>query len=464
MSLPLGVAQLVDAPDLCDRDAIWLRNELGAGRVSAVDLVESCITRIKALNPILNAVVTPDFDNARDAARRADRLCLSGGDLPRLHGLPVLIKDLTETAGLRTTYGSLCFADHIPDNDAEITRRLRHAGAIVLGKTNTPEFGAGANTRNDIFGATPNPHDLSKTAGGSSGGSAVALACGMAPLATGSDLGGSLRIPASFCGVVGMRPSAGRVPSLSNVIGYSPLWTDGPMARNVADCALMLRAIEGHVPGDPLSAPIPARNNDAFDETSLRIGYSTDFGFAPVSGAIRALFKNKVAALNGLTSIDLDLSQMADVFRILRAEAFAAGFADLVAQHGDRIGPNTRGNLAIADHYSLHDMARARVIQTDLFRQFQDVFNKVDVLLAPATAVSPFPLSMDFPADIDGAHLAEYYDWYAVTWALSPLGCPIVTIPAGRDHAGLPFGIQVIGPRHSDERVLQIAGQLAQML
>lgn len=452
--------------------AVELRRRIGNRDISPVDLLTDCIAAIETKNEAVNAVVTTCFDTAMDQAKTAETQVTGGTDLGPLHGLPVLIKDLADTAGLRTTYGSKCFEDHVPQTDALVVQKLISAGAIIIGKTNTPEFGAGANTSNLVFGATGNPFNPAVTSGGSSGGSAAALACDMAPLASGSDLGGSLRIPASFCSVVGMRPSPGMVASHSHVSGFSPLWTDGPMARSVEDLALMLSAISGFDARDPLSFPASAFCFEDFHHATeiakLRVGFSTDLGVALVDNDIREVFEGRkpVLARHFMSAVDLnlDMSAASDVFRILRAESLFASYGDLVATHGDLIGQNVVSNVLDAKRYNLTETAAADAAHTRVYREFQTLFDSVDVLICPATAVSPFPVHDNHPAQINGQALDGYYAWYAITWALSLVGCPIVTIPCGLDHNNMPFGIQVVGRRHSDLSLLQIARALETVL
>jgi amidase len=458
--------------DLCDCDAVTLRRMISACDISPVELLESCISRINAVNPAVNAVVATCYDQARAEAKTAEAAVRNNVALPPLHGLPILIKDLSDTKGLRTTYGSLCFADHVPDEDSAVVNRLRQAGAIVIGKTNTPEFGVGANTYNKVYGATPNPFDLKLTSGGSSGGSAAALACGMAPLATGSDLGGSLRIPASFCSVVGMRPSPGLVPSTSHTLGFSPLWTDGPIARSVADAAMCLEALAGYDKRDPLSSPTAAdfgvHLEDAIDLGGLKVGFSTDLGVAAIDQNITKIFDDRKTQLRqrfaASEDLSLDLSEAADVFRVLRAEDIFASFANLAQTKSDQIGENVRVNLMEAQKLTLADTARAAAAHTLLFRDFQTLFDDIDILICPATAVSPFPVHDNHPQTINGVPLDGYYAWYAITWALSLMGCPIVTLPCGMDHNAMPFGIQIVAGRDQDAFVLQVAFALEHAL
>lgn len=452
--------------------AVDLRRRIGSREISPVDVLNDCITATVVKNPAVNAVVTTCFDHAMDMAKQAEAQVVAGEVLGPLHGLPVLIKDLAETEGLRTTFGSKCFADHIPKFDAIVVERLKAAGAIVIGKTNTPEFGAGANTSNMVFGATGNPFNPAVTSGGSSGGSAAGLACDMAPLASGSDLGGSLRIPASFCSVVGMRPSPGMVPSRSHVCGFSPLWTDGPMARNVEDMALMLSAISGFDARDPMSSPASVFPFDDFhqvtDLAQISVGFSTDLGVALVDHDIREVFESRKPILarhfRKSTDLALDMSAATEVFKVLRAESLFAAYGELVAEQGDLIGENVVNNILDAQKYSLADTAGAGAAHTKIYREFQKMFDDIDVLICPATAVSPFPVDHNYPAEINGQALDGYYAWYAITWALSLVGCPIVTIPCGADHNGMPFGIQLVGRRHGDSALVKMAYAVEKVL
>ncbi len=331
---PLKLATMTE---LCDLEAVELRRLIGAGEISPVDLLESCIARIEAENPAVNAITATAYDRARTEARAAEAAVKRGDALGPLHGLPIGVKDLSETEGLLTTHGSPLFARHVPAADERVVAVLRRAGAIVLAKTNTPEFGAGANTRNEVFGPTRNPFDHRLTCGGSSGGSAVALACGMVPLATGSDLAGSLRTPASFCGVVGFRPTPGLVPTETRGHGWSPLSVDGPMARTVSDAALLLSAMVGDDPRDPLSlgaAGEPFRLLDAPDLGGLAVAFTEDLGFAPVDNRVRTTFR---AARRGLepafgrsVEFAVDMTGVDEAFTTLRAVGFVAAHREKV--------------------------------------------------------------------------------------------------------------------------------------
>lgn len=449
----------------CDLTAVEARSRIRDGSLKVSELLESCIQRIEARNPEVNAVVATCFDTARVQAAEMDMTRLSTTELPPLFGLPVLVKDLIETKDLCTTYGSLCFEGYIPKEDAGIVEKLRHAGAIILGKTNTPEFGAGANTFNKVYGATRNPYDPALTCGGSSGGSAVALACGMAPLAIGSDFGGSLRIPASFCGIVGMRPTPGRVPCTSLAVGHSPLWTEGPMARNVADAALCMNIIEGFVASDPRSAPLVEKTAlDPVRLSKMHVGFSADLGLAELDDNIRVIFESRVSQLASAfakqTRISPQLSDAPEVFRIIRVMDVFAGTYDLPELHSDKLGDNIKVNLAQADDISLAEAARATAAHTTMLKEFQKLFETYDLLICPATAVSPFPVEQPYPPELNGKPLDGYVAWYAVTWALSLVSCPIVTVPCGLDHKGMPFGIQIIAPRHKDRFAFSAAAAI----
>lgn len=441
--------------DPCDLTAVEARRQIGEGKLTVSALLESCIARIELRNGDVNAVVATCYDTARVQAAEMDAKRTTQTELPPLFGLPILIKDLIDTKDLCTTYGSLCFEAHVPTQDATIVEKLRAAGAIILGKTNTPEFGAGANTFNKVYGATRNPYDTQLTCGGSSGGSAVAVACGMAPLAIGSDFGGSLRIPASFCGIVGMRPTPGRVPCASLAIGHSPLWTEGPMARNVADAALCMSVIEGYADSDPRAAPLsdPTLLKPVALNT-LKVGVSADLGLADLDHGLRDIFDAALTKLSPafaeMDPITPDFTAAPDVFRVIRVMDVYAGTHKLTPAQKNQLGDNIHANLDLADQITLADVARANAAHTEMFRAFHDVFQTHDLLICPATAVSPFPVDQPFPAKINGKPLEDYVGWYAVTWALSLMGCPVVTVPCGKDHKGLPFGIQIIAPRHQD--------------
>jgi amidase len=456
--------------DPCDLPAVTARRMIGAKRLSPVELLDSCIARIEAVDHAVNAMVARDFDRARDAARAAEQAVMRGEALGPLHGLPVAVKDMEETAGLRTTFGSPLFRDNVPAADERSVASLRAAGAIVLGKTNTPEFAAGANTRNALHGATGNPFDPEKSCAGSSGGSAVALATGMVPLATGSDQGGSLRNPAAFCGVVGFRPSPGVVASERRGVGWSPLSVNGPMARSVEDACLMLAAMAADDARDPLAvrlpdSPFPPR---PVDPATLRVAVTADFGFCAIERAVRDAFAGVVAALRpALARCEAatpDCTGTDTAFAVLRAVSFLAGHAEKVRTHPDQVGPNIHANVAEARRYTAADVAEAEVAQTAIYRRWQDFFRDVDLIVAPAIAITPRPWRELFPAEIDGVAMRSYYHWLAPAYAVSLVGHPSVCIPAGLDAGGMPFGVQVVGPRGGDAFVLAAAAALQRVL
>ena len=451
----------------CDLAAVEMRRRIGARTLSPVELLESCVARIEAVNPALNAMVATDYDRARGQAKAAEAAVMGGARLGALHGLPVAIKDLQETARLRTTHGSRLYADHVPAHDERIVASLRAAGAIVVGKTNTPEFGAGANTTNAVYGPTGNPFDPRRVCGGSSGGSAVALATSMVPLATGSDTGGSLRNPAAYCGVVGFRPSPGLVPSEKRLLGWTVLSVLGPMARNVADACLMLSAIAGFDRRDPLSGRVDVGRLAApptVELKALRLAVSEDLGFAPVTEAIRATFRERVALFAGAfrawQARDPDMTGADRAFEVIRAAGYLAAHRERYLTHRDQLGPNICANMETGLGFDLSDLAWAHAEQTRIYRAFQRLFDEADVLVCPAVAVPPFALEQLYPTHIDGQELSSYFHWLAITYGLTLTGHPVVTIPCGRDSTGTPFGIQVCGPRNGDGFVLGVAQAL----
>jgi len=461
-------------PSICDTTAVSLIKLLKTKAISPVELLDSCFARIASVNPAVNAVVTLDEQGARAAARAAEAEIAKGEERGPLHGLPVLIKDTQDTAGLRTTYGSPILADNVPAADQASVARLRAAGAIIFGKTNTPEWAAGGNTRNPVFGATGNPFDPMRSAAGSSGGSAAALACGMAPLASGSDTGGSLRNPAGFCGIVGMRPSYGLVASEKRAHGWSCLSTDGPMARNVADTALMLSVMASDDARDPLAYTLPGeavRGQQSRWATPprvelgrLRLAFTEDFGFAPTEALIRRAFRARVARIAPLfadaAEATPDCSGADETFAVLRASLFLTQHGKNFRERPDMLGPNVRANVEEGLRYSLHDFARASANQTRIYRAYQGFFGTCDVLISPTITLSPRPWSELYPAEIDGVATRSYFHWLALAYAVTLSGHPALSLPLGLDEAGMPFGLQIVGPRGGDALVLGVAAAL----
>lgn len=454
---------------LADLSAVELRQLIARRAVSPVEVLQACLDRIAQCNPAVNALCGTDFERAMQAARQAEQEVVRGSPLGLLHGLPLGVKDLQDTAGLLTTSGNVRWRGHRPERDMSLVARLRQAGALVTAKTNTPDMGAGANTRNPVWGATGNPFNPSLNAGGSSGGSAVALATGMFPLCTGSDTGGSLRIPAALCGVVGLRPSPGRVANDARPLGWSVISVLGPMGRDVADTALMLQASQGPHAMDPLSLgvrqdtvwPVPE-----LDLRGLRVAYTEDFGACAVDPMIRRVFRHRIDALSREVAVceplDWDLSEGHRCFDVIRAESFVAAFADILRDEPETLGPNVRANLAMAASITLADRAQAHLTQTRIMRQFQDVLGRYDLIVSPVSPVSPFPWTQMHAEVIDGQAQRNYYEWLSLTYLVTLATHPALALPCGRDEAGMPFGLQLIGPLHQDGRLLAMAKAMEQ--
>jgi amidase len=458
----------------CDLSAREARRLIGRRSLSPVELLESCLTRIEQVNPAVNAFVALDVPGSRAAAKQAEDAVMRGDDLPLLHGLPIGVKDLDETAGLRTTWGSTLYRDHIPTHDAGMVARLRSAGGLVLGKTNTPEWGLGANTRNAVYGATGNPFDPERSCAGSSGGSSVALAANMAPLCTGSDMGGSLRNPAAFCGIVGFRPSPGLVPSEKRALGWSPLSVLGPMARNVEDLCLLLSAMASDDARDPLaytmhrasvrSAPGLFWPPPQVDLAKLRVAASEDFGQAPVERIVREAFQVRAEAcltmVRELAFAHPDCSGADESFAVLRAAGVLATHLERYKTRTEECGPNLQANVEEGLHYRLEDYARAHVKQTQIYHSFQRFFQSHDVLITPAITISPRPWRELYPTEIDGQRTRNYFHWLAMAYYVTLSGHPAVCLPVGLDAQGMPFGLQIVGPRGGDAFVLGVAAAL----
>jgi amidase len=462
---------------LCDLTATEQRRLIGRKAISPVDLFDAHLARIERVNHAVNALVTIDEAAARASARAAEAALMRGESLPLLHGLPVGIKDLEETRGLRTTYGSPQFAAFVPDADCGMVASLRAAGAVILGKTNTPEFGAGANTVNPVFGPTGNPFDPARSCAGSSGGSAVALATGMVPLASGSDLGGSLRNPAAYCGIVGFRPSPGLVPSEKRGLGWYPSSVLGPMARTVPDVAMMLAAMASDDARDPLSRAVFGRRMveprefhplPEVDPATLRVAVTADFGFAPTSAEVRGLFADRIARFRGIfasvTEAHPDMTGAERAFGVLRAEAFLARHLSTYTAARHMLGPNVIENVEEGLRYTLADMAEAHTLHTQIYRRFGAFFRDVDLIISPAMTVQPTAWTELAPREIDGRKLDTYYAWLALPYGVTLSTHPAIVLPCGVDAWGLPFGIQLVGPRGGDAFLLAAAAAIERAL
>lgn len=461
----------------CDLPAIEARTLIGQKKLAAHELLESCIARIEAVDHAVNAMVARDYDRARAAAKQADAAVARGDTLPALHGLPFGVKDLEDVAGLPTTHGSPIFRDNVPATDQGNVARIKAAGGIVLGKTNTPEFGAGANTRNAVYGVTGNPFDPSKSAAGSSGGSAVALATGMVPICTGSDTGGSLRNPAAFNGIVGFRPTPGLVPNEKRGHGWNPLSVLGPMARTVPDLCLLLGAMIGDDNRDPLATTIHGKQirraedfypPEALDLSSLRVALTPDFGFAPTEKIIADAFAEKTGAFRHIFAWAEDASPDCagtdESFEILRAVGFLASHLEKVKTRPQDVGPNVRANVEEGLRYSAQDVARALTLQTQVYQRWQAFFQSHDVIITPSITISPRKWTELFPAEINGKPTRTYFHWLALAYAVTLPGHPALSLPVGIDRNGMPFGLQIVGPRGGDALVLRVAAELEKLL
>ena len=451
----------------CDLSAVAARLAISERRLSPVELVDSCLQRIDDLNPTLNAIVTVARESAQEEARQAEAALARGVADGLLHGLPIAIKDLQDTKGLVTTYGTAFYKSHLPKQDAGIVARVRAAGGIVIGKTNIPEMSIGANTINRLFGATGNPYAPKLTCGGSSGGSAVAVATGMASLATGSDHGGSLRIPASFSGVVGHRATPGTVPHEGRTISQTNYSLQGPMGRTVEDAALLLAAISSRDRSsrrDPMAFPLDVETYLELDVPSiegLKLGVTADFGGLLVSEHVRQEFETRVSYLRDcgaeVVELSIDLTDAVEVDWQLRADIFATQYHREIDGFDESFNPNVFRSYETALSTTVLDIARARRKQVDLFRSFDAVFDDVDAVVCPGVSVAPFPWSDLHPTEIDGKPVENYMAWLGLTSCLTVVGHPVLALPAGLDRAGMPFGLQCVAPMYRDASLLAIA-------
>jgi amidase len=454
--------------DLADRSASELARLVRSREVSPVEVVEAALARVERYNAAVNAIVTLN-PRALDDADELERRLLRGEEVGLLAGLPVGIKDVTPVAGLRTTYGSPLYRDHVPAEDALVVRRLREAGAVILGKTNCPEFAAGGNTFNEVFGRTRNPWDPTRSAGGSTGGGAAALVTGMIALAEGTDLGGSLRIPASFCGVVGLRPSVGLVPTYPTDWLWDTLQVEGPVARHAEDAALMLQAIAGPSPFSPLSQPAAGRNFVAAAgrgiPRGLRVAYCPDIAGIGVDPAIEQLCRRAAFGLGQLGAtveqIELDLSFGRKAFIALRGLWFVSQMFPRMDKL-DRFGANVAGNIRAGLATTTEELGAAEAARGRMWHVFRELFGRFDHLVTPCMAVPPFPVEQNYPETVAGKKMETYVDWLAPTFVLSLTGLPVASVPCGLDPDGLPVGLQIVGKPQGEEAVLALATQLQQ--
>lgn len=448
--------------ELCFKTATEQARLVREGEITAVQLTEAHLQQIERTNPKVNAIVTLVAEQAIDAAKAADAKQAAGDPLGVLHGLPVAHKDLTETKGIRTTYGSPLFADFVPEQDGLIVERLKQSGAITLGKTNTPEFGAGSQTFNPVFGVTRNPYNTDYTCGGSSGGAAVALACGMVPLADGSDMGGSLRNPANYCNVVGLRPSPGRVPMWPKGMGWSTMGVQGPMARTVEDIALMLQAIAGPDRREPIAIQ---QSGNLFaqplerDFADVKVAWSDDLDSFPVDARVTAVLQAQRPIFEQLGCVveeaHPDFSDADEAFKALRAVAFEANFGEMLEQHRDQMKETVIWNTEQGQKLTAPQLTALEKKRTLLYHRVREFMNTYEFLLLPVSQVPPFPVTQEYITEINGQQMETYIDWMQSCYFISVTGLPALSIPCGFTDDGLPVGIQIVGRHQSEFALLQ---------
>jgi amidase len=449
---------------VCFMSAVEMARLIRAKKLSAREALAEHLKQIERINAKVNAIVTFVPEMAADAAAKADEMQARKEKLGPLHGLPVAHKDLMETRGIRTTFGSPLYKDYIPTEDDLLVDRMRRAGAIIIGKTNTPEFGAGSQTFNKVFGATHNPYDLSKTCGGSSGGAAVALACGLVPVASGSDTGGSLRNPAAFCNVVGFRPSIGRVPNPKAAFAWSRLSTSGCLGRSVADLAFALSTIAGPDSRAPLSINEPG---ELFARPlgrsfkGVRVAWFKDLGGVPFDARVRTIVDGHRATFESLGCIveqaEPNFAPADVAFRVLRAWNSANTYGARLHEHPDAFKDTLRGEIEEGLRLTGMDLARAETAHGQLWRQFQAFLEKYEYFVLPTTQLPPFDLNMPYPTEIAGVKFDNYIDWMKSCWYISATGNPAASVPGGFTPEGLPVGVQIVGRNNEDFSVLQMA-------
>lgn len=455
--------------DICMAPAVEQARRLRAREVSAVEVLHAHLDQIAATNPAVNAIVTLTDELAREEAASADRALAAGEEVGLLHGLPVVHKDFIATAGIRTTLGSPLYADNVPSVSALSVQRLKQAGAVTVGKSNTPEFAAGSQTYNALFGATRNPYDTTRTSGGSSGGAAAALACGMVPLADGTDMGGSLRNPASFCNVVGLRPSPGRVPVWPSPAPWSPLIVHGPMARTVADVALMLAATAGPDSRSPIALEEPGSRflgSLERDFTGVRVAWSTNLGQLPVEPAVTAALERQRSVLTDIgcrvDEVEPDFTGADEAFRVWRAWLFELILGRHYDEDRDRLGEDVQWNVRQGRELTGPMLAAAETGHAALYFRLRDFMEDYEFILAPVVQVLPFDVDVTYPRSIDGVEAPAYIDWMKSCSWVSATGLPAASVPFAFSDDGLPVGLQVIGRPRDDWGVLQFCHAVEQ--
>ncbi len=426
------------------------------------DLIEAAISRIEAVDGPINALPEHCFDRALDQSAN-----MANADQTVLAGLPIAVKDYNDVGGVRTTYGSPIFAVNIAERSDATVARLEENGAIPIAKSNVPEW-AGGNTFNPVYGATRNPWNTGRSAGGSSGGSAAALASGQVWLATGNDLGGSLRTPAAFNGIVGLRPGPGIVPRGTRHPAYDTLWVEGPMARTVADVALMLDAGKGHMPDDPLSFDQPGSYVDATADTTppARIAFSPDLGIVPVAREVAAITRaaaDRLASAGSDVTDDIpDFAGVLDAFQTLRAVLFGTMMGDLLKTHRGEITEDIIGNVERGFAVTPEALFTAERTRWQLHHKMAAFFQTHDLLICPTTSIAPFPVEQRYVTEIDGRPCETYIDWFAITFALTMTSCPVISIPCGITAEGLPVGLQLVAKPRGEAALLRAAHWIEQ--
>ncbi|MFG6446188.1 amidase family protein [Microbacterium sp. P07] len=450
--------------DITTLSARELAAAIRTRRLSSEEVVAAHLGRIDAINPTVNAIVSYQPEIALETARDRDRELARGVIRGPMHGLPIAVKDLMDVEGLPTSHGSRIYAGRVAANDSVISSRLRAAGVVFVGKTNTPEFGAGSHTFNEVFGATRNPFDLSRSAGGSSGGAAAAVTTGMLPFADGSDLGGSIRNPASFGNLVGLRPTAGRVASARPGNAWDPGSVLGGLTRDVADTALFLSVISGPEPRAPLSIdedPSLFLSIAPRSFQGARIAYSPDLGGLPLDPEVReatAAAARLAEALGAeVVEVDLDLSEADLVFETFRSLEFLDGHGEDAVQHPDLVKQTVRDDVSWAGAIDAPLLNRAAGARTQLFRRLQALFGEYDMLLAPTSQVLPFPIEWEYPTEIDGVAMDRYYTWQRSCSRITATAMPALSMPMTFSRGGLPIGVQFVGPYRGDRPLLEFA-------
>jgi amidase len=450
--------------EISNLSARSLASAIRSRKISAREALDAHLAQIDAVNPAINAIVTLDREAALAAASAADGLTMSGVELPPLHGVPMTHKDTHNTKGLRTTHGSVVFQDNVPNFDDLIIQRLKSAGVVSTGKSNVPEFAAGSHTFNEVFGTTTNPYSTSLSAGGSSGGAAAAIAARIQAFGDGSDMGGSLRIPASFCNIAGFRPSAGIVPMLPSPDVFTWLGRVGPMAREISDIALMMSVIAGAHPHSPITNPVPAaRFTEPLerDLTGLCIGYSPDFGIGvPVDPEVRRTLEKQLGVFEQLGArvehAAPDLREADMVFANVRAMEYALKLGGVVQEHGAAVKPEVRWNVEKGWALTSRDWVETTLARTRLEMHVQDFFGQYDVFVSPSTQVLPFDATLRFPTAIADSELENYLDWMRSACLISATGLPALSVPAGFSDSGLPVGMQLVMNHGEDFELLRV--------